>query len=110
MNPDQNGSPAHIPLMSEADYNATIANQASEILSLKMQGARMSRLAQQNAETADLANKAAESLSKQLEEAKKKIAELTPPPAEPPAEADPLPVIPPAPGPLAAMTTDAPES
>ncbi len=94
MNQDQNGATAHIPLMSEADSNATIANQASEILGLKMQGARMSMLAKQNAETADLANKAADSLAKQLKEANDKIAALTPPSAEP----DPLPVIPPAPG------------
>jgi hypothetical protein len=94
-----------IPLMSEADFSATIANLANEKLQVQRHAAYLSRLAQQNAETADMANKAADSLSKQLKEALEKVAELqsvvsaqpTTEPAPGPgdtAEATPLPVIP----------------
>jgi ABC-type transporter Mla subunit MlaD len=84
--------------MSEVESNTTMAFLATNLREANITVARLSVRCQQNAETAQLANKAADSLSKQLTEAKaevERLKALLPPEPAPAPEgvATPLPEL-----------------
>lgn len=82
---DGNTQEQPIELMTLSDAYETIAFVALNQMRAQKTAAHYARVAQQNAETAIHANKAADSLGKQLKEAQEKVAALTPPPAAEPA-------------------------